>query len=97
MFDHTSRYYHIETAIFEWPDGRKSSYKRRRFLPQPESLTILGEAIVQAEDRLDLIAARALGDPLVFWRICDANGAMRTDDLLEIGRRLNVPLPQPGA
>ena len=34
-------------------------------------------------DRLDNIAARYLGDPEQFWRICDANGAMRPDELTD--------------
>ena len=27
-------------------------------------------------DRLDLVANRIYGDPLMFWRLCDANDAM---------------------
>ena len=33
MFDHTSRYYAIETAALELPNGRVVSYVLRRFLP----------------------------------------------------------------
>ena len=51
-------------------------------------------------ERLDNIAAQYLGDPEQFWRICDANGAMRPDELTEtVGRRLRITLPEgiPGA
>ena len=41
------------------------------------------------------IAARELGDPEAFWRICDANGAMRPDELTAVpGRALRITLPQ---
>jgi len=50
---------------------------------------------VVAGERLDIIAGAELGDPLAFWRLCDANDAMRPDDLTaEVGRRLRVTLPE---
>ena len=50
---------------------------------------------VVAGDRLDLIAARMLGDGEHFWQICDANNTMNPFDLtIEVGRTLRVPLPQ---
>jgi hypothetical protein len=46
-------------------------------------------------DRLDLIAARALGDAEHFWQVCDANNAMNPFDLTaEVGSTLRIPLPQ---
>ena len=46
-------------------------------------------------DRLDLIAAKYLGDPLMFWLICDANGAIAPDDLVATpGRVLDITTPQ---
>jgi hypothetical protein len=95
MFDHTSRYYHLEDKVHETADGRQIAYKARRFLPQGQALPLLGEATVRVEERLDLISARALGDPLQFWQICDANNAMDPFDLVdEAGRVLRVPIPQ---
>jgi hypothetical protein len=94
MFDFTSRYYSIETVTYTGPDGRSHSYKRRRFLPQGENMTVLTETIVTQGDRLDLITARTLGDPLQFWRVCDANNALNPFDLTEeVGRRLKIPMP----
>jgi hypothetical protein len=54
----------------------------------------LAEVAVGSSDRLDLITARAIGDPEQFWRVCDANDAMRPDDLLVVGRLLKIPVPQ---
>jgi hypothetical protein len=95
MFEHTSRYYTIETATHTLPDGRTVTYKRRRFLPQGENMPLLVEVTVTQGDRLDLITARTLGDPEQFWRVCDANNAMDPFDLVATpGRTLRVPLPQ---
>ncbi len=95
MFDHTSRYYHCETATFEMADGREVAYKRRRFLPQGDRLPLLTEITVVEGDRLDLIASRTLGDPQHYWRICDANNTMNPAELTsEIGHKVRIPVPQ---
>jgi hypothetical protein len=99
-FPPNSRYRGVGTAALELPDGRTVIYLRRRFVPPPESLAALGEVTVTQGDRLDLIAAAQLGDPELAWRICDANGALRPEELTEpIGRRLRITLPEgvPGA
>jgi hypothetical protein len=98
-FPPNSRYRGVGTATLE-RDGRVLTYLRRRFLPAPDSLAALGEVTVTQGDRLDLIAAAQLGDPELAWRICDANGALRPEELTEtIGRRLRITLPEgvPGA
>jgi hypothetical protein len=100
IFPPTSRYHALETAEHVLANGNKVLYLRRRFLPQPESLALLQEHVVAQGDRLDNITAHYLGDPEQFWRVCDANRAMRPDELTEtIGRRLRITLPEgiPGA
>jgi len=99
MFDHTSRYYTLDTATLTAPDGSVTVYVRRRFLPQGGSLPLMLEAAVMPGDRLDLLANRVYGDPLAFWRIGDANDAldpleMLADAAANPTRRLRVPLPQ---
>ena len=85
MFDSTSRYDKIPTATVNTalPGGiqRLVTYKRRRFLPDPSTLTVLVRHTTAEGERLDTIASRYLGDPTQFWRICDANGVMRPEDL----------------
>ena len=94
MFDSTSRYYAIDTATMTTNDGRTIVYVRRRFLPQGETLSLLGEVTTAQGDRLDLIASRTLGAAEAFWRVCDANNAMNPFDLTdEPGRVLRVPVP----
>ena len=43
---------------------------------------------------LELGTARYLGDPEQFWRLCDANAALRPDELMEVGRWLRITLPE---
>ena len=94
-FPPTSRYYNIETATVKTHDGRTFIYLKRRFVPPPERFSLLQEHVVVQGDRLDNVTARYLGDPEQFWRVCDANGAMRPDELTEeIGRRLRITLPE---
>jgi hypothetical protein len=93
-FPPTSRYAQIDTTTLETADGRTVRYLRRRFVPLPERHSLLQEHVVTQGDRLDNITARYLGDPEQFWRLCDANGALRPDELTEtIGRRLRITLP----
>ena len=95
MFSMTSRYFDIPTAKFETADGETVSYVRRRFIPPPERFALLQEYTVTGGDRLDNITAHFLGDPEQFWRVCDANGAMRPEELTEtIGRKLRITLPE---
>ncbi|NHN79645.1 LysM peptidoglycan-binding domain-containing protein [Azotobacter chroococcum] len=100
LFPPTSRYHGIAAAQLTLPDGTTVAYLKRRFVPPPENFALLQEHMVAAGDRLDNLAARYLGDPQQYWRICDANGAMRPDELTETaGRRLRITLPEgiPGA
>jgi hypothetical protein len=94
MFEHTSRYYGRPPLSYKRPDRRVVSYAPRRILPQPDSLATLVEARITAGDRLDRLAAATLGDPLLFWQICDANGALDPFDLTtQVGGTIKVPRP----
>jgi hypothetical protein len=95
MFSLTSRYYGIETVTLERADGRKITYVRRRFVPPPERFELLLEHVVTEDERLDNVTTQYLGDPEQFWRVCDANGVVRPDELVEtIGRRIRITLPE---
>lgn len=100
VFPANSRYQSVGTTTTTRSDGSEVVYLTRRFVPQPEAVVLLMEHVVVEGDRLDNVAARYLGDPEQFWRVCDANRAMRPDELTEaVGRRLRVTLPEgvPGA
>lgn len=96
MFETTSRYYTLPTSTYAGPDGREIKYVQRRFLPDSSTMVDLAQHVVAQGDRLDNVTARYLSDPEQFWRVCDANDAMRPDDLTaRIGARLRIPYPQP--
>jgi hypothetical protein len=94
-FPSTSRYHGIPLSTFMLSDGTTVAYVQRRFVPAPDRFVVLVEHRVQSGERLDTLAARYLGDPQQFWRLCDANRAVRPDELIETpGRALLVTLPE---
>lgn len=89
MFFKGSRYEKVNTHEITDVSGRVIIYKRIRFIP--ETPAIQQHAVLQGE-RLDLIAQQYYRDPLLFWRICDANKAMLPDELVaEVGWRILIP------
>ncbi len=89
----TSRYVKSGTAEVTLADGRTVAFLRRRWLPQPETLQEISSVTVTEGDRLDNITAAQLGDPTMFWQLCDANNAMLPTELEVVGRRLRITLP----
>jgi hypothetical protein len=95
LFAAGSRYYGIDTPTIVDKQGTTIAYVRRRFVPSPASFQLLQEHTVTQGERLDNIAAQYLGDPTLFWRLCDANNTMRPDDLTAtVGRKLRITMPQ---
>lgn len=101
-FPTDSRYYRSTTLTYVTPTGQRITYLARRIVPQPgaPNFATVAQHLVRQGDRLDLIAAKYLADPLIFWLVCDANGAITPQDLVNTpGRILNIttPLGVPGA
>ena len=93
-FPPTSRCYNIEVASLVREDGTVVRYLKRRFLPQPDRFVLLHEYRVSEGERPDHVAARELGDPEAFWRLCDANGVMHPDELTDtVGEAVRITLP----
>jgi hypothetical protein len=92
MFFRGSRYEMVPTVEMPLPGGRTIRYKGIRFITDAGA-DVFAHNVTQG-DRLDLIAWRAYRDPEQFWRICDANGAFRPDELTaRSNRRLRIPMP----
>jgi hypothetical protein len=75
---------------------RDVRYLRRRTLADPRDTRPLAFHVVALGDRLDLVAARHLGDALAAWQIADANLALDPFALTAPdaeGDRLVVPFP----
>jgi hypothetical protein len=99
MFEPTSRYAEltVKTLALTDADGepRLIRYVQRRFLPQPGLDTTLVEHFVTQGDRLDSVTAKYLGDPTQFWRVADANDALRPEELTDdVGRGITIALPR---
>lgn len=96
-FPTDSRYYGSAVLQYTAPNGDVIPYLARRIVPQPgaANFATLAQHTMHQGDRLDLIAAKYLGDPLMAWLICDANGAIRPHDLVATpGRVLAITAPQ---
>jgi hypothetical protein len=96
-FPTDSRYYGSSTLSYTAPNGQTFPYLARRIVPQPgaPNYATVAQHTVNQGDRLDLLAAKYLGDPLMFWLICDANAAICPTELVETpGTILNITMPQ---
>jgi hypothetical protein len=95
QFPPNSRYHDIEIVRSVAADGRTTAYLRRRFVPPPENFATLQQHRVIEGERLDHLAAKYLGDPQQFWKICDANGAFVPTELTDTpGRTIRITLPE---
>lgn len=100
-FPTDSRYYGSAVQQYTAPNGQTFAYLARRIVPQPgpPNFATIATHVVKQGDRLDLIAAKYYGDPLMAWLICDANGAIRPGDLVATpgaGLSITTPLGVPG-
>ena len=97
----TSRYANVAVAEVTVPDGaggeRTVRYLLRRRLLDPTQVPPIAHHRLDAADRLDLVAARYLGDPLAAWQVADVNLALDPDELTAPGSEgdvLAIPYPQ---
>lgn len=92
-----SRYHGLPARTRKLADGRDATYLVPRILPDPAAMTLLTTHLVAALDRTDTLAARYFSDPLVGWRIADANGRGIPEDLTaQPGRRLRIAIAEGG-
>ena len=96
-----SRYYGAAVESTVLPGGTAVSYLARRIIPQPDTYSSTKSYVIVDGDRLDNLAAKFLGDPTLYWMICDVNGATDPDDLTaQVGATILIPIASnlpPGA
>jgi len=89
-----SRYCGVATTTVTLSDGSTAACLTRRVVPQPSAFSTMQIVTIRDGDRLDRMSAQYLGDPLLYWRLCDANDALRPDELTETtGASLLITLP----
>jgi hypothetical protein len=93
LFPPNSRYRGIDTAKLQ-SNGQTIVYIRRRFVPSPDVFTPIQQHTVKQGERLDNLAAQFLGDPELYWRLCDANAAMRPEELEAPAITITIALPE---
>lgn len=94
-FPPNSRYNGVPVLSHTGPDGREVAHLARRFIPAEDRFTTIATHAVIQGDRLDNLSARYLTGPEQYWKLCDANGAVCPDALIEaIGRSLRIALPE---
>ncbi len=94
-FEPTSRYYAKPLSVTKTSHGESVVHVKRRFVPAAENFAFLQYHFVEQGDRLDNIAQTYLADPQQFWKICDANGVDRPDELTEeVGSKIRITLPE---
>jgi hypothetical protein len=100
-FPPTSRYADIDVTAYDPGDGRAPiPYLRRRLCPAPARFALLYEVMIVEGDRRDLLAARHVGDPELWWRLADANASVDPRELTDrVGDRIRITLGEgiPGA
>jgi len=99
-YPENSRYHGIAATTLEQNNQEPIAYLKRRFVPPQQEFAVIQEHIVVEGDRVDNLAAQYLGDPELYWRLCDANGIMRPDELTgTAGAKVAITLPKgvPGA
>jgi len=97
----SSRYYGATVEFYTRPDGVQVAYLQRRIIPQPGIYTALKSYAIVDGDRIDNLAYKNLGDPLLYWMICDANVATDPDEIASVpGVTIQIPIASgipPGA
>lgn len=94
MFDPSSRYRDVPVTSHVDEQGRARPWAVLR-IPPATGATILYET--RPQDRIDLLADRAYGDPGTWWHIADANPAAVADgpSALTDTPGVRIELPQP--
>ena len=94
MFFRGSRYERVKESTLTTEEGREIRYKRLRFVPRLKAAAALR---VTDGDRPDLLAARALDDAELFWRLADVNRVKRPAEMtVKPGVLVRVPGSESG-
>jgi hypothetical protein len=87
-----SRYQGLSTLLYPAPSGQGIAYLAPRTVPPIDPAQVAALVPVAIVNRLDLIAASEIGDPLLFWQIADVNPVLDPFALVErVGEPVAIP------
>lgn len=86
--DRSSRYAKTPIVVVQDRSGRNVELRALREIPVRGAQFSLTPT---QDDRLDMLAFRFYRDPLVFWRLCDANDEMDPQDVVMPGEPIPIP------
>ncbi|WP_226632807.1 hypothetical protein [Novosphingobium profundi] len=93
-FSPQSRYHGLAQHFLPGADGEDVPYLARRIIAAPTCYDFESRVRSDGAQRIDQLAAETIGDPLLYWRICDANGIERPErGTRPEGREIGIPLP----
>lgn len=82
----TSRSRYVDGDIIPLPDETVAAHRNFPEVPLQTNLYTWGEY-----DRLDRLAARFLGSPLLWWKILDANPMIQSPTDIRPGTQIRIP------
>lgn len=89
-----SRYRGLAFRSVAKGDGTTVEFVGRRIIPALSRYRALTRHRASGDERIDMVAAEAFGDPELYWRICDANGDADPGPAAKpAGRLIVIPLP----
>ncbi len=94
-FSPDSRYVNFAQRSRLSADGEEQFFLARRIIPQADSYAFAQTVRADKDSRIDWLAAQAIGNPLLYWQICDANGVTEPAAALEPdGKTIGIPIPR---
>ena len=94
LFGPNSRYTGIPTATLTLPDGTTVVHAAPTPGPGAGGVRDRGGLHLRGGDRLDNVTYRQLGDPELFWRLCDANRVLSPEELEVLNRSIRISFPE---
>ena len=94
-FAANSRYSGVALAVLQRRPGEPAlAYVRRRFIAARNAMAVAAQHVVSAGERPDTLGALYFADPLLYWRIADANAVIDPHELTDTaGQRVDIPQP----
>lgn len=93
-FSPNSRYFSVPVRSRKGSGGEEQLFLARRIIPLRSRYETDHTVRADSSTRIDAVSADEIGDPLLYWRICDSNGIADPAEATQPdGRTISIPLP----